>query len=111
MFELPDGYDEVVPQGARFGKPSINLLFDFWESTMGYPITVKKTDNRRFADLLIKREGLQRVQEYVALASMSRSDKYAPRITSLVDLYYKWDKITDWAMRKRSQQSDVINLD
>ena len=110
MFELPDGYDEVVPAG-KYGKPSINTLFDYWESMMGYPITVKKTENRRFAEILLRRETLQRIQEYIALASMARSDQYAPRITSLVDLYYKWDKLTDWGMRKHSQHNDVINLD
>lgn len=111
MFEIPDGYDEVMAYSGKQGKPSINLLFDNWLELMGYPITVKKTENRRFAELLLKREGLERVREYIALASVARSDQYAPRVTSLVDLYYKWDRLTDWAMRKSSQNGDIINLD
>lgn len=107
MLEISGGQDEVV----SYGKPSINTLLDYWAQTMGYPITVKKVENRRFANTLIKREGLERVQEYVALALVARSDQYAPRVTSLVDLYYKWDKLTDWAMRKHSQNGDIINLD
>lgn len=107
MFELPDGYDEVV----RYGKPSINELFDYWEQIMGYPITVKKTENRRFANLLIKREGLERAKQYVLASSYARSDQYAPRITSLTDLYYKWDKLTEWGMRRRAKSDDVIKLD
>lgn len=110
MFELPDGYDEVMRYSGKQGKPEINRLFDEWELTMGYPITVKKTENRRFAHMLLKREDEQRVREYIALASVARSDQYAPRITSLIDLYYKWDRLTDWAMRKHSQNGDIIDL-
>lgn len=108
MQELPESSDGAV---VSYGKPTINALFEHWEQVMGYPITVKKTENRRFANLLINREGLERVKQYIYASAYARSDQYAPRITSLTDLYYKWDKLTDWGKRKQAHQTDVINLD
>lgn len=111
MLKLPEGHDEVVANNGKYGKPDINQLFEFWQDAMGYPITVKKNDNRRFAAILLKRESLERIQEYIMLAWAARTDRYAPQVSSLIDLYYKWDRLTEWAMRKRTKNNEVIDLD
>lgn len=110
MQELSDGNGEIVP-AKQYGKPDINELFDYWEFTMGYPITVKKVENRRFANTLLRTRSSEVIQQYVALVAANRSERFVPQVSGFVDLYYKWDKLTEFFMRKQAQGNDIINLD
>lgn len=109
MYEITSDVQPPEDNQESYGRADINKVFEEWNTWMGYPITAKVAQNRNFAHNLIRREGLQRVLEYIVVASSARSDQFAPRITSIIDLYYKWDRLTDWGMRQQQkQQNDIV---
>lgn len=110
MIELPDDYELLVPGRAR-GDPGINGLFDFWQQIMGYPISSDKTKQRRYAHILLQSHDLEDIHMHIRLAREARSDRYAPRIAGLDDLYYKWDKLMEWGLRRGQNHSEVVELD
>lgn len=108
MYEITSDVQPPEDNQESYGRADINKVFEEWNTWMGYQITVKMVQNRRFANTLIKREGLPKVLEYIVVASAARSDRFGPRITSIIDLYYRWDRLTDWGLRQQQSRADDI---
>lgn len=106
MIEVPDDFDDLV----RYGKPAVNRLFDWWAGVMGYTISSNVQKNRWAVERLLKKHGEDKVKEFVLGAREARKDRYAPQISSFIDLDFKWDKLTEWAIRHSQKDDEVIDI-
>lgn len=92
----------LEPAVPVYGKPEINDLFSFWESTVGYKIESKVTANRRACSSLLKKHGLSKLQALVRGVAAAHQDKYAPGIADYSQLQQKTNELIAWG-RKRQQ--------
>lgn len=96
-----------VPKGTlaekppeKFGKPEINILFDYWEQKIGMPISSRQTQNRRAANNLLKKHGEDKTKQLIDGVALTLDDRYAPRICDFYDLQNKLNELLIWG-RKR----------
>lgn len=88
-----------------YGNPDINeILKSFTEVTGLRLVNVKR--QRRFASTLLKVEPKSRILGAIQFIGATMTDRYAPRITDIEKLYYKWN---DLEMYGRKKASTMIN--
>lgn len=90
----------VVSAPARYGKPEINEMFDFWAAEVQYNIESKKQANRNACSNLLKKYGRTKLEQLIKGVSMAQSDPYAPRITDFCDLQSKTNQLVAWGKTK-----------
>lgn len=85
---------------ARYGKPEINEMFDFWAQEVQYDIESRRQANRNACSNLIKKYGTDKLQQLIKGVAMAHSDPYAPRIADFVDLQSKTSQLVAWGKTK-----------
>lgn len=99
--------NQLKPKQKRDGN--IDELIDFFHDR--FDLKMKRMGYQRIAaSNLIKRYEKSNVLKAIDAAAIVRTERYAPQILSLEDLWSKWDKLA--AFYKRNQpQSTNIDLD
>lgn len=93
----------VKPQKQEYGNPDINKLIETFSSLTGLRL-MKMTEQRRYGSLLIKANGLDNCLAACAVVAASLEDQYAPRISDLKELYYKFGQLQVYARKKQGEQ-------
>lgn len=93
----------MKPQKTEYGNPEVNKLIETFVSLTGLRL-MKMTEQRRFASLLIKANGLDDCVGACAVVAASMEDQYAPRISDLKELYYKFGQLQVYARKKQGEQ-------
>lgn len=91
-------------QTERVSSETLDGMFGYWESIVGYAITSKKKQNREYAGKLFKEYSKQEVASMVQAAALASEDQYAPGISDFIDLYRKWDKLKLWGKKQGGRQ-------
>lgn len=89
----------------KFGKPEINEAFEYWETTIGYPITGKRDANRRAAHNLIRKYDLAKLKQLIDGVKMANDDRYAPRISDFSSLQAKLNDLLLWGHKRNNGKS------
>lgn len=86
-----------------YGKQDIqvNEVFDYWEKTIGIPISSRIKQNRIAASNLIKKYDTEKVCQLINGVLQAQEDRYAPRIADFCDLQSKLTQLLVWG-RNRS---------
>jgi hypothetical protein len=96
---------------VRTNPKDIDGMFLYWESRVGYPITSNKKKNREFASKILKEHDKQEIAQMIIAVEETLKDKYAPRISNFIDLYYRWDSIQAWGHRRgKSNNGGVVTI-
>lgn len=82
-----------------YGNPEISELVKYFETKMALKMPQVRYQ-RRAAQTLIQRHGLQLVLRAVDAAAAARYKEYAPMILSLVELRDKWNKLVAYYQRE-----------
>lgn len=98
--------EKVSSEKKRYGKPEINELFDFWESTVGYKIEGKVTANRRAASTLLKKHGKSDLERLIQGVALSHEDRYGPRISDFSQLQQKVNELIAWGRRQTTPKKE-----
>jgi hypothetical protein len=99
-----------VEKVDKVPSKTLDAMFDYWESTVGYAITSKKKQNREYAGKLFKEYSKQEVAAMVQAAALASEDQYAPGISDFIDLYRKWDKLKLWGKKQGGRVNAVARF-
>jgi len=102
--------DIKLVKPEEFGDPNINKCFDLWEQHVGYPVTSKKTLNRRAVHNLIKTHGLDGVEKLIRGVAVASSDRYAPQISDFIDLQSKLNNLLAWGKKRGSSEVRGVKI-
>lgn len=86
----------------EYGNPDVNKLIETFTSLTGLRL-MKMTEQRRFASLLIKANGIDNCVAACAVVAASIEDQYAPRISDIKELYYKFGQLQVYARKKQGE--------
>jgi hypothetical protein len=95
------------PATPKVKSSDIDLLFEKWESIVGYGVTSNLKANREAASKLIRENSMDAIEKMIGGVALSHADQYAPRISNFIQLYRKWDDLKAWG--RRSQQTINAN--
>ena len=93
----------MKPKKQTYGNVEVNQLIETFTSLTGLRLT-KLTEQRRYASLLIKANGLPDCLGACAAVAASIEDQYAPRISDIKELYYKFGQLQVYARKKMGEQ-------
>jgi hypothetical protein len=82
--------------------PEVTQLVESFEQVLGLKLP-RMQYQRRAAQTLISRVGLERAQLAIQVVAASRAHRYAPRILSLEDLRDKWNNLEAFVERERGK--------
>jgi len=100
---------ETQPAKIVYGNSDINEVLDTFTKLTGLKlINIKK--QRWAASRLLKREGKERVIGMVQIVSLILGDKYAPRISDIEKLYYKWNDVEIYGRTKVHKTTTKVDL-
>jgi hypothetical protein len=89
----------ITPAKTIYGNPDVNeVLETFTRLTNLKLINIKK--QRWAATRLLKREGREKVLGMIQIVALIIGDKYAPRVSDIEKLYYKWNDIEIYGRTK-----------
>ena len=92
----------MEPTKQTYGNPEVNQLLETFTSLTGLRLT-KLTEQRRYGSLLIKAHGLENVLAGCAVVAATIEDQYAPRISDLKEMYYKFGQLQVYARKKQGE--------
>lgn len=114
--------DKRPVEKSQYGNKNINELFAYWQERVGTTPSSNKA-NRNACNTLIRQRGVdgaKRVVDLIYKAIVSQ-DKFAPRVSSFVDLYGaygKLPKLDTWQLKnspkmalKRFQTANTANYE
>jgi len=93
----------MKPKKQEYGNPEVNKLLETFSSLTGLRL-MKLTEQRRFGSLLIKANGLDNCLAACAVVGATMEDQYAPRISDIKELYYKFGQLQVYARKKQGEQ-------
>jgi hypothetical protein len=96
-----------------YGNQDINLIFNFWEKIVGYPITSKKQANRNACNNLLKKYTSEQLQQLIRAVAYAHTQKYAPQISDIAGLQSKLNELLRWGKTNISNggQSETRIID
>lgn len=102
----------MKPEKKEYGNPEVNKLIETFTSVTGLRL-VKLAEQRRFASLLIKANGIENCLVACGVVAATIEDQYAPRISDIKELYYKWGNLQVYARKKNKapKETGPIDLD
>lgn len=89
-----------------YGNADINLIVDVFEKAVGKQ--PRATKQRRAAQTLKQRHGVDRVLKAIEFYTQVRGTPYSPNISTLEDLRDKWVNLETFAGKKLSSQPKGI---
>lgn len=92
----------MQPKKQEYGNPDVNKLVETFSSLTGLRL-MKMTEQRRYGSLLIKANGLDNCLAACAVVAATIEDQYAPRISDLKELYYKFGQLQVYARKKQGE--------
>lgn len=99
----------LKPIKKIYGNPDVNEIIETFEKEMDMKLT-EVTKQRKFAKLLLNRGDLIVIKQGILAAAACQADQYAPQITSIEKLYYKWNDLLAY-YRKRQKKQAEPNVD
>lgn len=94
-----------------YGNPEVNTVIESFSSLTGLRLT-KIAEQRRYASLLIKAHGLENVLAGCAVVAATIEDQYAPRISDIKSMYYKFSDLQLYARKKAPKETkQPVDLD
>lgn len=81
-------------------SPEINLAFDYWNKTIGTPISTRVKLNRNACYNLIRKYGLEGTYKLIDGVALSYDDPYSPRIADFTQLQSKLPDFLLWGRKK-----------
>lgn len=95
----------------EYGNPDVNKLIETFTSLTGLRLT-KLAEQRRYGSLLIKAHGLENVLAGCAVVAATIEDQYAPRISDIKTMYYKFGDLQLYARKNQPKQAKgPVDLD
>ena len=91
-----------------FGKPEINDLFSYWETTIGYPISSQTQKNRNACNNLLKKYSSTGVRQLIDGVAEANGDEYAPQISDFAELQLKTNKLISWGNKTRKNRGITV---
>lgn len=92
----------MTPQKQTYGNPEVTQLIETFTSLTGLRLT-KMTEQRRFGSLLIKAHGIENCLAACAVVAATIEDQYAPRISDIKEMYYKFGQLQVYARKKQGE--------
>lgn len=92
------------------GNPDSIEIVESFMSITGLRLS-DMTKQRQYASRLLKREGKETVLGAIQVVAAIMDDKYAPRISDLAKLYYKWSDLQLYARKKAKPAGRVEQVD
>lgn len=92
-----------------YGKPEINEMFEYWQTTTGLAITAKVQANRRACSNLINKHGVEKVQQLINGVAAAQADQYAPRISDFTQLQLKLNELLVWGKQRNKKKGVKIS--
>ena len=94
--------------------PEINQVLEEFTKVTGLKI-INVRKQRDYAKRLLKREGKSNILDAIAFLQYISEDRYAPRVTDLEKLYFKWNDLMLYAKKKKlvpraETKVDLTNL-
>lgn len=102
----------VVEAKASYGKPEINEMFEYWEQTVGYPISSQKQKNRNACNSLINRHKTEGVKRFIDWSNLTLQADYVDkdtRVTDFITMQRNLNNLYAWVKRKAGEQNKVKN--
>lgn len=92
-----------------YGNPDINEIISTFEKEMDMKLTglVKE---RRYAKSLLAKGDLATIKQGILAAAACQTDQYAPQITSIETLFYKWNNLLLYYRKKSKPVETNIDL-
>jgi hypothetical protein len=109
---LKDKSIEIIKPTRQksYGNPDINeILKSFTEVTGLRLVNVKR--QRWAASTLLKVEPKSRILGAIQFIGATMSDRYAPRITDVEKLYWKWNELEIYGRKKASTMVNNKQVD
>ena len=95
------GLMETLPVKVSYGNPDINEILETFTIKTGIKLTNIKRQ-RQFASTLLKSESKERILSAIDFVAGIMDDKYAPRVSDIEKLYYKWGELQLYGRKKQS---------
>lgn len=92
----------MKPEKKEYGNPEVNKLIETFSSLTGLRL-MKMTEQRRYGSLLIKANGIDNCLAACAVVGATMEDQYAPRISDIKELYYKFGQLQVYARKKQGE--------
>jgi len=100
---------EKLPAKVSYGNPDINEVLETFTRLTGIKLTNIKRQ-RQFASMLLRTESKARILSAIEFVSGIMEDKYAPRVSDIEKLYYKWGELQLYGRKKTISQPARVDL-
>lgn len=100
---------ETRPVKVSYGNPDINEILETFTIKTGIKLTNIKRQ-RQFASTLLKSESKERILSAIDFVAGIMDDKYAPRISDIEKLYYKWGELQLYGRKKVPRETTKVDL-
>lgn len=97
--------DEGKALVKRRGNPDINELFDYWETTVGYPIKSKVKNNRNACSTMLKSRSMDEMKRLINGVALAHEDRYAPSIADFFELQANMNRFLAWGNKRQRAAS------
>jgi len=94
----------------KVSTKTINGMFTYWQTIVGYAVTAKVKQNRDYCGKLIKEYTKEDIAQMIKAAALASEDKYAPRVSNFIDLYRKFDDLKLWVKRETRSNKPKVGV-
>lgn len=91
-----------------YGKPELNELFDYWESSTGIKIQARLRANRNACNNIFRRYGLEKTKLLVDGVALAQNTPFAPQISDFSELQDKLTKLLTWGKTNQLKGNSVV---
>lgn len=100
---------ETLPVKVSYGNPDINEILETFTIKTGIKLTNIKRQ-RQFASILLRSESKDTILNGIAFVAYIMDDKYAPRVSDIEKLYYKWGELQLYGRKKTTRETTKVDL-
>lgn len=93
---------------AKTPSTDINEMFEYWQTTLGFPLNGQVKNNRYACSNLLKKYGKEGLKQMINGVALSKSDMYAPRISDFCSLQKKQNDLIDWGKRANNNPKVAV---